>query len=144
MPNFRNMIYLLVGLVCSCKNNILMQCHRSKYIEIYLWLHLGNSNLDVSRLNIHQNLCNSDHKESTLAAKFEVFFSFKYQKFRVRVNHTITQNQHNRHNCTKLMILISVLYQNAFTYRTGLAIKEFWDICAILFEDLKLRKCRSN
>ena len=43
--------------------------------------------------------------------KNEAVFSFKYQKFSVRVNHKI------KHNGTKKIILISVLYQNASTSR---------------------------
>ena len=43
--------------------------------------------------------------------KNEAVFSFKYQKFSVRVNHKI------KHKGTKKIILISVLYQNASTSR---------------------------
>ena len=46
--------------------------------------------------------------------KMRLFFSFKYQKFRVRENHTITHNQHNR---TKRINLISVFYQKVSTTR---------------------------
>ena len=68
---------------------------------------------NFNSMNLLQMFCviTGDQKKSAsnLRKKIRPVFSFTYQKFRVRVNHTIT------HNLTKEIILICVWYQNAST-----------------------------
>ena len=79
--------------------------------------HLNYRNFQFNEF-VSNALCdNIGQKNQPLASEKIEMVSFKYRKYRVRVNHTITCNQHNQTQLHRVNDLISVLYQNASTSR---------------------------